>query len=88
LTRARSIARKNGIRHAYTGNVHDPEGGSTYCHGCGATLIARDWYVISAWNLTGAGCCRQCGTCCPGVFETAPGTWGAARMPVRMRELA
>ena len=88
LTRARSIARKNGIRHAYTGNVHDPEGGSTYCHGCGATLIGRDWYVISAWSLTADGCCRQCGTRCQGIFETAPGTWGAARRPVRMRDLA
>ena len=30
LTRARAIARANGIRHAYTGNVHDPVGQSTY----------------------------------------------------------
>jgi pyruvate formate lyase activating enzyme len=30
LTMARRIAMKNGIRYAYTGNVHDPEGGSTF----------------------------------------------------------
>ena len=88
LTRARSIARKNGVHHAYTGNVHDPEGGSTYCHGCGAMLIGRDWYVISTWNLTADACCRQCGARCPGVFDAAPGAWGAARMPVHMSELA
>jgi pyruvate formate lyase activating enzyme len=35
LTMARRIAMKNGIRYAYTGNVHDPEGGSTFCHECG-----------------------------------------------------
>jgi pyruvate formate lyase activating enzyme len=39
LTKARRIAIQNGIRYAYTGNVHDPEGDSTYCHNCGAKLI-------------------------------------------------
>ncbi|MCZ6580636.1 MAG: AmmeMemoRadiSam system radical SAM enzyme, partial [Nitrospirae bacterium] len=37
VTRARRIALKNGIRYAYTGNVHDEPGGSTSCHGCGNT---------------------------------------------------
>lgn len=47
LTMARRIARKNGIRYAYTGNVHDRDGGSTSCHECHATLIGRDWYELS-----------------------------------------
>ncbi|MGE3317522.1 MAG: AmmeMemoRadiSam system radical SAM enzyme, partial [Planctomycetaceae bacterium] len=76
LTRARSIAMRNGVRYAYTGNVHDGDGGSTYCHGCGERLIGRDWYVLSDWNLTSEGCCRSCGTRCAGVFEGAPGDWG------------
>src|SRR5437763_5754594 len=38
LTRARRIALKNGLRYVYTGNVHDEEGGSTYCHACGARV--------------------------------------------------
>ena len=38
----------NGVRYAYTGNVHDAEGGSTYCHGCGGLLIGRDWYELGA----------------------------------------
>ena len=29
--------------HAYTGNAHDTEEGSTYCSGCGARLVERDW---------------------------------------------
>jgi pyruvate formate lyase activating enzyme len=29
LTRARHSALTNGVRYAYTGNVKDPEGGST-----------------------------------------------------------
>jgi pyruvate formate lyase activating enzyme len=32
LTRARRIALDNGVHHAFTGNVHDPGGSSTYCH--------------------------------------------------------
>ena len=84
LTRARRIAIKNGIRYAYTGNVHDAEGGSTYCHHCGQLLIGRDWYELSAWNLTANGCCNACSAQCAGVFEARPGVWGARRRPVRM----
>jgi pyruvate formate lyase activating enzyme len=84
LTRARAIARANGLRYVYTGNVHDAAGGSTYCHACGHTLIGRDWYVLGAWGLDGEGRCARCGTPLPGVFEPAPGTWGARRQPVRM----
>ena len=88
LARARKIAMANGLRYAYTGNVHDEEGASTYCHGCGATLIGRDWYEITAWNLDENGRCRQCGAACPGVFEPRPGTWGARRQPVRLNNFA
>ena len=88
LTRARQIARGNGIRHAYTGNVHDNAGGSTYCHDCGERLIGRDWYVLSDWNLTEKGNCRFCGASCAGHFEPSPGTWGSRRLPVRLRDFA
>jgi pyruvate formate lyase activating enzyme len=84
LTNARRIAMKNGLRYVYTGNVHDEAGGSTYCHHCGATLIGRDWYEITAWNLTAEGHCKKCGTQLPGVFDSAPGKWGARRMPIRL----
>jgi hypothetical protein len=47
LTRARAIAVSHGLRYVYTGNVHDDAGGSTYCHGCGALLIGRDWYELT-----------------------------------------
>jgi pyruvate formate lyase activating enzyme len=84
LTRARSIALANGVRYAYTGNVHDSPGGSTYCHGCGGILVGRDWYVLSEWNLTEGGACASCGTTCEGRFEDRPGTWGARRLPVSL----
>ncbi len=84
LTMARAIARQRGLRYVYTGNVHDPEGGTTFCHGCGAALIVRDWYEILAWRLTDDGRCRACGTACAGVFDGPPGGWGARRLPVRL----
>ncbi len=84
LTRAREIAVKNGIRYAYTGNVHDERGGSTYCHQCGTRLVGRDWYILTAWNLTEDGRCRTCLAPCAGVFEGQPGGWGARRQPVRL----
>ncbi len=84
LSRARNIAMGNGVRYAYTGNVHDETGESTYCHVCHTRLIGRDWYVITDWNLSADGNCPNCGEACPGVFEPEPGTWGAKRMPVRL----
>ncbi|NIS65447.1 MAG: hypothetical protein GTO05_09890 [Gemmatimonadales bacterium] len=72
------------MRYAYTGNVHDLEGGSTICHECGQTVIARDWYVLMEWNLTDDGRCTRCGTACSGVFAGPPGRWGAKRLPVRI----
>jgi pyruvate formate lyase activating enzyme len=84
LTRARKIALKNGLRYVYTGNVHDEEGGSTYCHGCGTKIIGRDWYELTAWKLTPDGHCSICGTPCAGRFDGPPGKWGARRYPVRL----
>lgn len=84
LSKAREIALRNGVRYAYTGNVHDEGGGSTYCHHCGVKLIGRDWYILTAWNLTEDGCCRKCGTPCSGVFTKRPGDWGSRRLPVRL----
>src|SRR2546427_9057083 len=88
LTMARRIAVKNGLRYAYTGNVHDEEGGSTYCHQCGSKLIGRDWYVMTAWNLTDDGRCRVCGTACPRVLASPPGGRGAKPPPPRPNEFS
>ncbi|HKJ70382.1 MAG TPA: AmmeMemoRadiSam system radical SAM enzyme [Gammaproteobacteria bacterium] len=85
LERARAIALKAGIRYAYTGNVHDKTGQSTYCHRCGQALIGRDWYQLSEWNLDASGRCSACGTPCAGVFESEPGHWGPRRLPVHPR---
>lgn len=88
LTRAREIAMKHGLRYVFTGNVHDEEGGSTFCHKCGQKLIGRDWYEITAWNLDTKGRCNNCQTPCAGVFLPKHGNWGARRQPVRLRDFA
>jgi pyruvate formate lyase activating enzyme len=88
LSRARKIALSHGLRYVYTGNVHDAEGGSTYCHSCGQKLIGRDWYELSDWNLTAEGKCNKCAAQCPGHFEARPGNWGAKRQPVRLAAFA
>ena len=79
LARARSQALALGLRHVYTGNVHDRPGQSTYCSQCGALLIERDWYEIGAYNLDPVGRCLTCGTTLAGHFAEAPDTWGAKR---------
>jgi pyruvate formate lyase activating enzyme len=84
LTQAREIARAAGLRYVYTGNVHDEPGQSTYCPGCGARVIGRDWYRITRWRLTPDGTCADCGTRVAGLFEPEPGIWGPRRAPVRI----
>jgi pyruvate formate lyase activating enzyme len=84
LRRARRIALASGLRYVYTGNVFDSEAGSTYCHGCGARAVERDWYELGEYRLTGDGSCQACGTPVPGVFAGGPGSWGRRRLPVRL----
>ena len=84
LSRAREIARRNGLHYAYTGNVHDQEGDTTWCQACGAGVIVRDWHRLLEWHLTEGGRCLRCGVACPGVFEREPGRWGARRQPVAL----
>lgn len=88
LTRARRIALANGVRYAYTGNVHDGEGASTWCSGCGALVIERDWYQLGRWGLDDEGCCQACGTALPGRFSGPPGRFGPRRVPVRLARVA
>lgn len=73
LSRARQTALRNGVRHAYTGNVHDAAGASTYCHACGELLIERDWYRLGHWGLNEQGECTACGAGLPGHFDARPG---------------
>jgi pyruvate formate lyase activating enzyme len=84
LTRARKIALEHGLRYVYTGNVHDTDGGSTYCPHCGNAVIARDWYRILNYRLTDDGRCKECGGTVAGRYETFKKAFGPRRIPVRL----
>jgi len=88
LLTAYRIARETGIRYVYTGNIHHRATQTTYCHGCGAALIGRDWHRLEGWWLDDGGRCRSCGTPCAGVFDGPAGTWGRRRQPLRLGGLA
>jgi len=68
LTEARRIAREVGLRYVYTGNVHDPEGQTTWCPGCGAAVIERDWMSVRSYRLGPGGACPRCGLRIAGRF--------------------
>ncbi len=60
LSMARRIAMDEGLHFVYTGNVHDPEGGTTFCPACHSPVIVRDRFVIVSSNLDENS---QCGSC-------------------------
>jgi pyruvate formate lyase activating enzyme len=87
LTRAREIGLREGLQYVYTGNVHDVEGGTTFCPGCGEELIVRDWHQILKYHMTGDGRCLSCGCRINGRFAPFDGQFGRRRIPVRLSTL-
>jgi len=84
LARARRIALEEGLHYVYTGNVHDTEGGTTFCPNCHAVLIERDWHRILRYELTEDGRCPHCATAIAGRFGKFEGAFGPRRIPVRL----
>ncbi len=84
LRRAREIGLAQGLHHVYTGNVHDREGGTTFCPGCGEALIRRDWHDITQYALDAQGACPHCGTAVAGRFGAAAEGFGRRRIPMRL----
>jgi len=70
LAVARSIALEMGIKYCYVGNVHDPQGQTTYCPSCHTVLIERDWHSILTYRLD-ENQCPVCHTVIPGLYDTA-----------------
>jgi pyruvate formate lyase activating enzyme len=68
LDRARKAAMDAGLRYVYVGNVPFHAGESTYCPGCGKTVIKRVGYNVDAAGLRG-GACGSCGRKIPGVWS-------------------
>lgn len=86
LSRARNIAIQQGLQYVYTGNVHNQEGDTTFCPGCNAVLIERDWYQINQYRLTESGQCPDCGTVVAGRFDTLAGNFGRKRIPIAIQQ--
>jgi pyruvate formate lyase activating enzyme len=82
--RARDQAKRRGLHHVYSGNIHDASGQSTYCPGCGKVVIERNWYELGAYRLDHDRCVH-CGTQVAGAFGPAPSArWGRKRLRVEM----
>jgi pyruvate formate lyase activating enzyme len=84
LTRARNIGLSAGLQYVYTGNVHDTEGGTTFCPHCQSPLIVRDWHEIRHYDLTEAGACSHCGTPVAGRFAKFENQFGRRRIPLKI----
>ncbi|MDR0944711.1 MAG: AmmeMemoRadiSam system radical SAM enzyme, partial [Bifidobacteriaceae bacterium] len=87
LRRARRIARDEGLRFVYIGNVPDRAGSTTYCPVCGAPVVERRGYTIVGYALDPAGRCAACGAPVAGVWPAAgPGLdAGLAGRPAPVR---
>ena len=84
LSRARRLAQGAGLRYVYTGNVHDEEGGTTYCPACENAAIVRDWYDIRGYRLGDSGACLNCGAQLAGRYQKFGKPFGPRRIPVRL----
>ncbi|GAB1232512.1 AmmeMemoRadiSam system radical SAM enzyme [Ferrigenium sp. UT4] len=82
LTEGRQIAHSAGLLHVYTGNVHDLDGGTTYCAHCHQALIVRDWHLIRRYEVTEQGACPHCGTPLAGHFGKFEQQFGRQRIPL------
>jgi pyruvate formate lyase activating enzyme len=88
LTRARRIALARGLHYVYTGNVHDTEGGTTFCPHCAKALIVRDWYNILSYRIGDDGRCLECGGAVAGRYRHFDRAFGSRRIPVRLAAYA
>lgn len=60
LERAMEIAREEGLRYVYCGNVPGHESESTDCPDCGHVVVRREGFAVRAIDLED-GCCPTCG---------------------------
>jgi AmmeMemoRadiSam system radical SAM enzyme/AmmeMemoRadiSam system protein B/AmmeMemoRadiSam system protein A len=87
LLAAYDVARQEGLKYVYTGNVNDVVHQSTYCAHCGKRVIERDWYALGEYRLA-RDRCAHCGGTVAGRFEDRPGNWGRKRVPVEISRFA
>lgn len=69
IERGVTIAKEEGLRYVYAGNVPGHDGENTYCPKCNQLLVQRDSFIIANWNLTKEMRCPRCGEKIPIVGE-------------------
>jgi pyruvate formate lyase activating enzyme len=55
------VAKKEGLKYVYIGNVPGHPAENTHCPGCGKVLIDRSGYELGAYNLDKNNKCMFCG---------------------------
>ena len=68
LERAWELAKAQGLRYVYVGNVPGHPGNHTWCPKCGALCIERKGFFITARRMKGSAC-ASCGTKLAGVWS-------------------
>jgi pyruvate formate lyase activating enzyme len=71
LERHHTIAKEEGLRYAYVGNVPGHPLEHTYCPECKSIAIQRYGFSIGSWNLDDNNCCKKCGYPIPIVGKRA-----------------
>jgi len=68
LIKARIIAKQQGLKFVYTGNIQDDEGSTTFCPWCNRAVIKRKSIFVTENNLK-RGKCKFCKNPVPGVWQ-------------------
>jgi len=56
-----AVAKEEGLKYVYIGNVSGHRLENTYCPGCGAIAIKRYGFDITGWYLDKDNKCKKCG---------------------------
>ena len=68
LVTARKIARDKGLRYVYIGNVRGEKFENTLCPSCGAEVLQRVGYTVTAQHMK-KGRCARCGEKIAGIWK-------------------
>jgi pyruvate formate lyase activating enzyme len=65
LERHYEVAKEEGLRYAYLGNVPGHKFEHTYCPECKAIAVGRYGFSVISWELDSKNCCKSCGSPIP-----------------------
>ena len=83
LLAAYDMARQEGLKYIYVGNVHDRAHASTYCPGCGELLIDRDWHQLHKYRTARRSLRPRCDTAITRPVRRRAGNWGRTEVTGR-----